>query len=60
MGFSAGAHLSALWPVQTTVSVPIRKSILTTEVSLRPDFTILVYPAYLAGENFSIAHLNSR
>ena len=25
------------------------------EVSLRPDFTILVYPAYLSGEHFTIS-----
>lgn len=54
MGFSAGAHLSAV--ASTNYGERTYPKVDSfDEVSLRPDFTILVYPAYLAGENFSIA-----
>jgi len=53
MGFSAGAHLSA------TVSNNFQKTYPETDaidkVSSRPDFCLLVYPAYLDAGNFSIA-----
>ena len=54
MGFSAGAHLSAMASTaynERTYSVVDASD----NVSLRPDFCILIYPAYLDGENFSIA-----
>ena len=54
MGFSAGAHLSAV--ASTNYGERTYPKIDSfDEVSLRPDFTILVYPAYLSGEHFSIA-----
>ena len=54
MGFSAGAHLSAMASTEyRTRTYPVID--LFDEVSLRPDFCILIYPAYLSGENFSIA-----
>lgn len=54
MGFSAGAHLSA------TASNNFTKRTYpevdeADKVSCRPDFCLLVYPAYLDGENFGIA-----
>jgi acetyl esterase/lipase len=49
MGFSAGGHLSAL--VSNTYDkrtyAPVDEA---DKVSCRPDFTILVYPAYLADD----------
>lgn len=54
MGFSAGAHLSAM--ASTAYGERTYPKVdLYDEVSLRPDFCILIYPAYLSGENFSIA-----
>ena len=54
MGFSAGAHLSAM--ASTAYGeLTYPKVDLYDEVSLRPDFCILIYPAYLSGENFSIS-----
>lgn len=54
MGFSAGAHLSALlsnhYDTRTYPEVDA-----CDKVSCRPDFCLLVYPAYLAGEKFQIA-----
>ncbi len=54
MGFSAGAHLSAMASTnyRERTYPPVDSF---DEASLRPDFCILVYPAYLAGENFSIS-----
>ncbi|MDH6304757.1 acetyl esterase/lipase [Parabacteroides sp. PF5-5] len=54
MGFSAGAHLSA------TASNNFQQRTYpyidaTDKVSCRPDFCLLVYPAYLDRENFGIA-----
>jgi acetyl esterase/lipase len=54
MGFSAGAHLSA------TVSNNFAKRTYTPidesdRVSCRPDFCLLVYPAYLDADTFKIA-----
>ena len=54
MGFSAGAHLSAVASTNYGERTYPKVDSLD-EVSLRPDFTILVYPAYLSGENFSIS-----
>ncbi|SFL22143.1 Acetyl esterase/lipase [Porphyromonadaceae bacterium KH3CP3RA] len=54
MGFSAGAHLSAM--ASTAYGEPTYPKVdAYDDVSLRPDFCILIYPAYLSGENFSIA-----
>ncbi|MDD3074942.1 MAG: alpha/beta hydrolase [Proteiniphilum sp.] len=54
MGFSAGAHLSAV--ASTNYGERTYPKVDSfDEVSLRPDFTILVYPAYLSGENFSLS-----
>lgn len=54
MGFSAGAHLSAMASTSYAQrSYP--KIDAYDDVSLRPNFCILVYPAYLSGDNFSIA-----
>ena len=50
MGFSAGAHLSA----STSTNFATRTYPAFDEAdkaSCRPDYTLLVYPAYLAGED---------
>ncbi len=47
MGFSAGGHLSAR--LSTNADQPTYPKLdAVDEANLRPDFTILVYPAYLA------------
>jgi acetyl esterase/lipase len=49
MGFSAGGHLSAL--VSNTYDKRTYQQVdAADEVSCRPDFTILAYPAYLVDE----------
>jgi acetyl esterase/lipase len=49
MGFSAGGHLSAL--VSNTYEKRTYQQVdAADDVSCRPDFTILVYPAYLITE----------
>ncbi|MCC8132333.1 MAG: alpha/beta hydrolase [Tannerellaceae bacterium] len=54
MGFSAGAHLSAM--VSTNFSQRTYPAIDAADrVSCRPDFCLLVYPAYLDGEYFQVA-----
>jgi acetyl esterase/lipase len=54
MGFSAGAHLSAV--ASTNYSNRTYPRIDSNDdVSLRPDFTVLVYPAYLSADKFSIS-----
>ena len=54
MGFSAGAHLAAMasnsYPERTYPQVDN-----SDNANLRPDFCVLIYPAYLDGENFSIS-----
>ncbi len=54
MGFSAGGHLSARLSTNYAVRSyePVDKA---DELSCRPDFTILVYPAYLSKENYGLA-----
>lgn len=54
MGFSAGAHLSAMASnsFNQLTYTPIDAN---DQVSTRPDFCMLIYPAYLDGENFSLA-----
>lgn len=54
MGFSAGAHLSAMASTAYGGRTYPKKDAFD-DVSLRPDFCVLVYPAYLDGENFSLA-----
>ena len=49
MGFSAGGHLSAL-ASNTYDKRTYQQVDAADEVSCRPDFTILVYPAYLIDE----------
>ena len=54
MGFSAGAHLS----VMASTSFENRTYPVMDEadkVSCRPDFCLLVYPAYLSGPDFTLA-----
>ena len=50
LGFSAGGHLSATastnWEKRTYDPVDA-----ADEISCRPDFTLLIYPAYLAARN---------
>ncbi|MCD8179369.1 MAG: alpha/beta hydrolase [Tannerellaceae bacterium] len=54
MGFSAGAHLSVMTSNSGNErTYPIVDA--ADQVSCRPDFCLLVYPAYLDGENFSLA-----
>jgi acetyl esterase/lipase len=49
LGFSAGGHLSAL--VSNTYDKRTYQQVdAADEVSCRPDFTILIYPAYLVDE----------
>jgi acetyl esterase/lipase len=53
MGFSAGAHLA----VMASTSYDKRSYPLQSvdKASCRPNFCLLVYPAYLSGENFGLA-----
>lgn len=54
MGFSAGAHLSAT--LSNNFIQRIYPSVDACDrVSCRPDFCLLVYPAYLSKNNFQIA-----
>lgn len=54
MGFSAGAHLSAM--LSTNFSKRTYPPVdAADQTSCRPDFCLLVYPAYLSGENFQLA-----
>lgn len=46
LGFSAGGHLSAVLSTTPARSYPRQDA--ADDVSCRPDFTVLVYPAYLA------------
>lgn len=54
LGFSAGAHLSAVASTNYG-SRSYQRVDSYDDVSLRPDFTVLVYPAYLSVDNFSIS-----
>ena len=54
MGFSAGAHLS----VMTSTSFHKRSYTpfdIVDSVSCRPDFCLLIYPAFLSGKDFKLA-----
>lgn len=54
LGFSAGAHLSAMastsFDERTYTKVDAQD-----DVSIRPDFCVLVYPAYLSGDDFAVS-----
>ena len=54
MGFSAGAHLATM-ASNSFNELTYSKIDQNDEVSLRPDFCMLIYPAYLDGESFSVA-----
>ena len=54
LGFSAGAHLSAVASTNYG-SRSYQRVDSYDDVSLRPDFTVLVYPAYLSADNFSVS-----
>ena len=54
LGFSAGAHLSAVASTNY-ISRTYPRIDSYDDVSLRPDFTVLVYPAYLSADNFRIS-----
>ncbi len=54
MGFSAGAHLSAMVSNHYQERTYPQVDAADTE-SCRPDFCLLVYPAYLDGKNFQLA-----
>lgn len=54
MGFSAGAHLAAM--ASNSYNQRIYPTVDESDnVSCRPDYCLLVYPAYLDGENFQLA-----
>lgn len=54
MGFSAGAHLSVMASTAfMTRTYPNLDQI--DETSCRPNFCLLIYPAYLDGKNFQLA-----
>ena len=53
IGFSAGAHFAAI--ASNSFTDPTYSKVDEyDELSIRPDFCMLIYPAYLDGENFSI------
>lgn len=54
MGFSAGGHLSVR--ASTNHGKRFYEPVdAADEVSCRPDFTMVVYPAYLSGENYRMS-----
>ena len=54
MGFSAGAHLAAMASNSfQQLTYPAMDE--SDKVNIRPDFCMLIYPAYLDGENFGLA-----
>lgn len=54
MGFSAGGHLSAM--VSNNFAERTYPAVdAADKVSCRPDFCLLVYPAYLSGDKFQLA-----
>lgn len=54
MGFSAGAHLAAM--ASTSYDKRTYPEVdAADKLSCKPDFCLLVYPAYLDGPNFTIA-----
>ena len=54
MGFSAGGHLSAI--VSNNFAERTYPAVdAADKVSCRPDFCLLVYPAYLSGDKFQLS-----
>lgn len=54
MGFSAGAHLAVMGSTAYEKrTYPLLEKI--DKYSCRPNFSLLIYPAYLDGENFGLA-----
>lgn len=51
IGFSAGAHLSARLCCLPEGAEPYPKADAIDEVSCRPDFQMMIYPAYIDREN---------
>ncbi len=61
IGFSAGAHLAATISAPID-SVPYPCSDEIDQFSFRPDFTVMIYPAYLSDEKMNISpefHIDS-
>lgn len=54
IGFSAGAHFAAIASNSFTERT-YPKVDSNDEVTVRPDFAMIIYPAYLDVENFSVA-----
>lgn len=54
MGFSAGAHLSAMASNHFN-ELSYQPIDAMDTMNVRPDFCMLIYPAYLDGDNFSVA-----
>ncbi|MDD4728271.1 MAG: alpha/beta hydrolase [Dysgonamonadaceae bacterium] len=54
IGFSAGAHVAAI-ASNNLMERTYSEIDNYDKVSVRPDFSMLIYPAYLDGANFSIA-----
>lgn len=52
MGFSAGAHLSVM---ASNTERSYTKIDSLDNVSVRPDFCAIIYPAYLSGKGFTLA-----
>lgn len=55
MGFSAGAHLSVMLSNSSYLERTYPAIDQMDKVSCRPDFCLLVYPAYLDGADFQLA-----
>ena len=53
MGFSAGAHLATM-ASNSFNQLTYSKIDKNDEASVRPNFCMLIYPAYLHGDNFSV------
>lgn len=54
LGFSAGAHLSVMASTSFD-ELTYPKVDAYDEVSIRPDFCVLIYPAYLSSDNFNVS-----
>ena len=52
IGFSAGAHLAARLCCLPADAEPYEPNDAADEVSCRPDFQFMIYPAYIDRENF--------
>ncbi|MGP1420692.1 MAG: alpha/beta hydrolase [Tannerella sp.] len=54
MGFSAGAHLAVMASTSFNKRTYLANNVID-KVSCRPNFCLLIYPAYLDGEHFGLA-----